>query len=67
VSSRLGGTKGAQDEHGIIYFSYGRGKENHDLGTGFCVNHGIVTVVKRVEFVSYRMSYIYIYIYFFFL
>jgi hypothetical protein len=37
----------------LMKFFYGKGYENHDLGKG-----RIMSAVRRVEFVSDRMSYI---------
>jgi len=40
------------------FFYGGGGEQNHQLGTGFFVYHRKVSAVKRVEFVSNRVSYI---------
>jgi hypothetical protein len=40
------------------HFSTKNGKENYELGTGFFVHKRIISAVKRVQFVSDRMSYI---------
>jgi hypothetical protein len=50
-----GGSIELEDEY---TFFYGKGDENHDLGIGFFVQKIIISAVKRVGFISDRMSYI---------
>jgi hypothetical protein len=49
-----GGTERAKE----YTFFYGQGNGDHHLGTGFFVHKIILSAVRRVEFISDRMSYI---------
>jgi hypothetical protein len=48
---------GDTEPAGECTFVYRKGNENHELGTGFLVHKGNISVVNRVEFVSHRISY----------
>jgi len=50
--------KGSTIRAGDYNFFYGKGNKNHEVETGFFVHHRTVSTMKRVEFVSDRMSYI---------
>jgi hypothetical protein len=51
------GEKGGTEQAEEYTFLYGQGNEDHQLGTGFFVLKRIISAVRRVEFISDRMSY----------
>jgi hypothetical protein len=50
--------KGGNDRAEDYTFFYGAENEDHQIGTGFFVHKRIISAVRRVEFVSDRMSHI---------
>jgi hypothetical protein len=49
---------GGTEQAGEYTFFYGNGNENNESGTGSFVQKKIMSTLKRIEFVSDRMSYI---------
>jgi hypothetical protein len=50
--------KGGIEPAGNYTFFYGNGNADVHLGTGFFMHKRIISAVRRVEFVSNRISYI---------
>jgi hypothetical protein len=49
--------RGGTEPAGEYTLFYGKGNENHEICTGYFAHKRIISAVKRVEFVSDRMSY----------
>jgi hypothetical protein len=52
--------KGSTTRAGDYNLFCGKGNENHQFETGIFVHHKTLSAVKRVEFVSDRVSYIFL-------
>jgi hypothetical protein len=50
--------KSGTEPAGDYTFFYGKGNDNNELGTGVFVHKRIISAVKRVEFISDRISYV---------
>jgi exonuclease III len=50
--------RGGTEPAGQYTFFYGKGHQNHELGTAFLMHKRIISADMRVEFVSDKMSYI---------
>jgi hypothetical protein len=48
--------RGGTESAGEYTYFYGKGNENHKVGTGFLVHKGIILAVKRVKFINDRLS-----------
>jgi exonuclease III len=49
--------EGGTEPAGTYTFFYGNRNENHDLGAGNFVHKGIISAVKKEEFVNNRILY----------